>query len=782
MPQVQWKSAPPRQAAGVADLLPDATVADLRRVVAEWFALPRAAVRVGLRGGKELSDDAEPPHRVVVWVRPHAEAICAAAVAAGLAACAAAASQPEAAGAAEPAPAAAAASQGAAPAAAAAPRAATRSIAEAIAEVDPAWQLPQVRAALDIAGGDPGGAVDLLLKCGALPSLPPLTQLLAHVPAFEEIRNTIFSNPAMGRQLIEGALDMVRTSHPALFELICRSNAEFFDLLTHGVSAVVGRAAVDPPPDGGQVSSAPPGFTVKLHGVADRVVSAVTLTLPPTAADLNQAAVREFEKPRVVWKGKELPASPTSLLELGFSDGATVFVTGKRRPLSVRRLASSGGPDLTVPYKSSSTVGQLKDSVAALSGIPAWEQRLVHGGRLLADDRKLLPDAGIAAGALLHLAPPPSVAAAAEAAAGEPSEEPSCPTSLGLRGLANLGNTCYMNAGLQCLAATEPLREHFAELRGRTITSRHGMRGALAAEFRRVLTALTASTEGAARPSSHPVSPARFKAVVGQWNSTFVGSGQHDAHELLRFVLDGLHGDLQRVQGPRPYTELRDLDGEGDDEAARRWWAAHAAREDSVIQDIFAGQLLSAVECSVCHSRRLACDPVLDLSISIPDGGGAEGPSVMECLQRFAAPERLEGVEAVHCPRCGQKQPCVRRIRISRLPPVLVVHLKRFEQDGQRLLKLHSPVRVPLRAELGWACTEGARAVAPTSYELFALIHHHGSISGGHYTAHVRKKDSRWYLCNDSKVSVAEPPEGSSTTAYICFFAASRGGAGGPAG
>eukprot|EP01062_Namystynia_karyoxenos_P037472 TRINITY_DN27270_c0_g1_i1.p1 TRINITY_DN27270_c0_g1~~TRINITY_DN27270_c0_g1_i1.p1 ORF type:complete len:782 (+),score=117.51 TRINITY_DN27270_c0_g1_i1:62-2407(+) len=596
MPQVQWKSAPPRQAAGVADLLPDATVADLRRVVAEWFALPRAAVRVGLRGGKELSDDAEPPHRVVVWVRPHAEAICAAAVAAGLAACAAAASQPEAAGAAEPAPAAAAASQGAAPAAAAAPRAATRSIAEAIAEVDPAWQLPQVRAALDIAGGDPGGAVDLLLKCGALPSLPPLTQLLAHVPAFEEIRNTIFSNPAMGRQLIEGALDMVRTSHPALFELICRSNAEFFDLLTHGVSAVVGRAAVDPPPDGGQVSSAPPGFTVKLHGVADRVVSAVTLTLPPTAADLNQAAVREFEKPRVVWKGKELPASPTSLLELGFSDGATVFVTGKRRPLSVRRLASSGGPDLTVPYKSSSTVGQLKDSVAALSGIPAWEQRLVHGGRLLADDRKLLPDAGIAAGALLHLAPPPSVAAAAEAAAGEPSEEPSCPTSLGLRGLANLGNTCYMNAGLQCLAATEPLREHFAELRGRTITSRHGMRGALAAEFRRVLTALTASTEGAARPSSHPVSPARFKAVVGQWNSTFVGSGQHDAHELLRFVLDGLHGDLQRVQGPRPYTELRDLDGEGDDEAARRWWAAHAAREDSVIQDIFAGQLLSAAQ------------------------------------------------------------------------------------------------------------------------------------------------------------------------------------------
>jgi len=60
----------------------------------------------------------------------------------------------------------------------------------------------------------------------------------------------------------------------------------------------------------------------------------------------------------------------------------------------------------------------------------------------------------------------------------------------------------------------------------------------------------------------------------------------HCFQEMLAFLLDGLHEDLNKVKR-KPYIEAKDSDGRPDDEVAEEKWKYHKARNDSVIVDVF---------------------------------------------------------------------------------------------------------------------------------------------------------------------------------------------------
>jgi ubiquitin C-terminal hydrolase len=87
--------------------------------------------------------------------------------------------------------------------------------------------------------------------------------------------------------------------------------------------------------------------------------------------------------------------------------------------------------------------------------------------------------------------------------------------------------------------------------------------------------------------------------TIGRFNASFTGYQQHDSQELLAFLLDGLHEDLNRII-KKPYIELPDFDNMSDDEVASKSWAYHKARNDSVIVDLFQGQFKSRLICHEC--------------------------------------------------------------------------------------------------------------------------------------------------------------------------------------
>jgi ubiquitin C-terminal hydrolase len=154
----------------------------------------------------------------------------------------------------------------------------------------------------------------------------------------------------------------------------------------------------------------------------------------------------------------------------------------------------------------------------------------------------------------------------------------------GLAGLANLGNTCFMNSALQCLSHSVPLMRVFLTGAYRADLNRDnplGLGGKLAAAYGALQSTLW-------RGGAAHVSPKHFKWQLGKFAPQFGGYAQQDSQELLAFLLDGLHEDLNRI-AVKPYVEERDAEGRPGWEVAAEAWANYRARNDSPVVDHFQG-------------------------------------------------------------------------------------------------------------------------------------------------------------------------------------------------
>ncbi|KAL7154166.1 hypothetical protein ABFS83_04G217200 [Erythranthe nasuta] len=184
--------------------------------------------------------------------------------------------------------------------------------------------------------------------------------------------------------------------------------------------------------------------------------------------------------------------------------------------------------------------------------------------------------------------------------------------SLGLTGLQNLGNTCFMNSAIQCLAHTPKLVDYFLGDYRKEINPDNplGMKGEIASSFGDLMKKLWA-------PGATPLAPRTFKLKLAHFAPQFSGFNQHDSQEVLAFLLDGLHEDLNRVKC-KPYVEAKDSDGRPDEEVADEYWRNHLARNDSIIVDVCQGQFRSTLICPECRKLSVTFDPFMYLSLPLP--------------------------------------------------------------------------------------------------------------------------------------------------------------------
>lgn len=126
-----------------------------------------------------------------------------------------------------------------------------------------------------------------------------------------------------------------------------------------------------------------------------------------------------------------------------------------------------------------------------------------------------------------------------------------------------------------------------------------GMNGQVAEAFGTLIERLWSSSGGV-------VAPREFKQALSKFAPSFSGYGQQDSQELLAFLLDGTHEDLNRIK-VKPVTNAPDWEG-GDDkdmvELAKTCWEQYRSRNDSVIVDLFQGQYRSTVVCPDCDKVR----------------------------------------------------------------------------------------------------------------------------------------------------------------------------------
>lgn len=352
----------------------------------------------------------------------------------------------------------------------------------------------------------------------------------------------------------------------------------------------------------------------------------------------------------------------------------------------------------------------------------------------------------------------------------QPALPPEAPS-----GLINLGNTCYMNASLQALYSVDSFRNL---LLSSSTGGRHSDK-VLTSELADLFKAMRdTSLAGRNRTSGNnaslssqqqqpPTSPANFKFAFSRHQSKFSGFGQQDAQEFLRYLIDGIHEE-HNAASRRPRNRSR-RNSTGPRSAHEAWAQYREIVDDSPLVELLVGQLQSTITCCECHNKSHCWDPFWDLSLPLlvrgrAQAGGGLGNAnstsssgslcswrsygsssstssrLSDVIEEFTSQEVLDSDERPICSHCKRATKSTKQISLARLPRVLILHLKKFTNDGY---KLTSP-EVQIDKQLTFNGT--------SHYQLKACISHHGhSSSSGHYTSHC-EYSSRWLHFDDGRV------------------------------
>ncbi|XP_036380536.1 ubiquitin carboxyl-terminal hydrolase 32-like [Megalops cyprinoides] len=257
------------------------------------------------------------------------------------------------------------------------------------------------------------------------------------------------------------------------------------------------------------------------------------------------------------------------------------------------------------------------------------------------------------------------------------------PTEKGATGLSNLGNTCFMNSSIQCVSNTKPLTEYFtsgSHLYELNRTNPIGMRGHMAKCYGDLVQELWSGTQ-------KNVAPLKLRWTIAKYAPRFNGFQQQDSQELLAFLLDGLHEDLNRVH-EKPYVELKDSDGRPDWEVASEAWENHLRRNRSIVVDLFHGQLRSQVKCKTCGHISARFDPFNFLSLPLPMDSSMhleiiviklDGSTPVRYGLRLNMDEKYTALKKQLSELCGLKPEQIL------LAEVHTSNIKNFPQDNQKV-------------------------------------------------------------------------------------------------
>lgn len=345
-------------------------------------------------------------------------------------------------------------------------------------------------------------------------------------------------------------------------------------------------------------------------------------------------------------------------------------------------------------------------------------------------------------------------------------------STIGLRGLINLGNTCFMNCIVQALTHTPLLRDYF--LADRHICQmENDPQQCLVCEMARLFQEFYSGI-------STPHTPYRLLHLVWTHARHLAGYEQQDAHEFLIATLDVLH---QHCKGIDQLTGSSGLS------------SSTSPHCNCIIDQIFTGGLQSDVTCQRCHNVSTTIDPFWDISLDLgppeSDHGGnserfEELTSLTNCLKRFTRPEHLGSLAKIKCSRCLSYEESTKQLTMKKLPLVACFHLKRFEHSTGYHKKISTFVSFPEDLDMTpfmssshthniangeSVIRESASSLSSENkYSLYSVVNHRGTADSGHYTCFIRQHKDHWFRCEDNLITKASIQDVLRSEGYLLFY------------
>lgn len=318
----------------------------------------------------------------------------------------------------------------------------------------------------------------------------------------------------------------------------------------------------------------------------------------------------------------------------------------------------------------------------------------------------------------------------------------------GYMGLANLGNTCFMNTCLQVLNHVYELNELFLVQR---LHTKHKHRKETEPEHHMLnewteLQEILWENEGAVSPNKfvhyvHHLAQIKHKEL-------FTGWAQNDMPEFLLFFIESMHTTLSRRVVLNIYGKS---ETSVDTMAVVCYEMLRSVyeKEYSEVMELFYGIYVSEIRSSVTqkvYSQKPEMYFIVDIPIPPAMNRGGRPVDIYQCFDLFTQGETLDGDNAWYNETTKEKESVDKQLRFWNFPNILVVSLKRFSSIGHN--KRQDLVTFPLEGlNLSkYVCGYDAKQYV---YDLMGICNHTGGVMGGHYTAFVKNSDNVWVHYND---------------------------------
>lgn len=306
-------------------------------------------------------------------------------------------------------------------------------------------------------------------------------------------------------------------------------------------------------------------------------------------------------------------------------------------------------------------------------------------------------------------------------------------------GLVNIGNTCFINASLQCLANTPPLVQWIlCNSHHQCCRLKLEKQFCLFCEAERIVKSMHSkngnSTFSSSATATNPISIARR---VKDISTTFKSGRQEDASEFMICLIDKIVDACLR--SCQPPERLRPSSGSSYEQLCH---------SQTILHDLFALVLRSRVDCLRCHQTSDTFEVQYTWIVGVRNQ-----TDVRESLKQFVSPERLSGENLYRCMKCKQLVPAVKRYTLHKASKVLLINLKRFE-FGKNSHKLSHLVHYPEFLDVRPYMSEETINDQSLNYRLYAVLVHVGaSMHSGHYFSYVRSPNNRWYKADDTTMT-----------------------------
>ena len=348
-----------------------------------------------------------------------------------------------------------------------------------------------------------------------------------------------------------------------------------------------------------------------------------------------------------------------------------------------------------------------------------------------------------------------------------------------LIGLDNIGATCYMNASLQCLSNTKKLSIYFLEHYQKEENK------IMANEYYEVIKNLWDINN-----KNKSYSPNSFKDVLGKENPLFAGIAANDSKDLINFLLERLHQELnfsKNINNINNDANLVQLDQTNEQVMLKLFLDEFKEKFDSIISNLFYGIIETKSQCQGCNiiKYNFQVSSLIEFPLQqvnqyffnkgkrplLTEDGKNPDIDIYECFEYYGKIDLMSGDNQMFCNQCNKLCNSYYSTSLYSGSNYLIINLNRGKGAVYECKVIFPEI---LNLFNFFTDKHGV-----TVYELYAVICHLGPSSmSGHFVAYCKNRiDNKWYLYNDSIVSLCERKDQyNDGMPYILFYKVLKSG------